>query len=80
MAGFGGAVEDGARSLGTVISLMAAVVVGWLAGSWGWGLVVFVVGYGLSVVWGHLAGESFRARQLEDRDPPPDPAPSNPPV
>ena len=66
MVGFSGAVEDGARATGIVIALVVAVIVGWVFRSYGTGLVVFLVGYAGAVLWGHLAGERFRAQLLED--------------
>lgn len=66
MAGFSGAVEDGTRTIGTGISLVVAVVAGWAFGSVRIGVGVFVAGYVMALIWGHMAGEAFRARQFQD--------------
>ena len=66
MVGFSGAVEDGARATGIAIALVVAVIVGWVFRSYGTALVVFLAGYAGAVLWGHLAGERFRARQWEN--------------
>ena len=65
MAGISGAVEDGVRGLGIVISLVVAVIVGWLTHSYGWGLGMFVAGYAVSLIWGQMAGDAHRARYLD---------------
>lgn len=78
MAGFSGAVEDGARGIGTVVALVVAVVVGWRTGSVSMGVVVFVAGYAAALFWGRMAGDSFRERQFRNAGGGDDPAPGDP--
>ena len=66
MVGFSGAVEDGTRATGIVVSLVVAVTLGWVLKSTAIGLGVFLAGYAVTLVWAHFAGESFRARQWQD--------------
>ena len=73
MAGFSGAVEDGIRNIGMVVSLVASVIAGRVFGSFSVGLGVFVAGYAVTLVWAHITGENFRARQFQDTSRPEDP-------
>jgi len=71
LVGFGGAVEDGVRSVGTLVALVVAVVLGWAYGSVLVGVGAFVAGVLMATLFARHAGQAFRERQSrEGRDGP----------
>mgnify|MGYP001030110937 CR=1 FL=1 len=71
MAGFSGAVEDGARNTGLVIALVVSLVLGWLYGSLIVGAGAFVAGSLIAILWGHHAGQADLERRMRDGETPP---------
>jgi len=68
MAGFSGAVEDGARNTGIAIALVVSLVLGWAYGSLIVGAGAFVAGSLIAVLWGHHAGQAHLARRMSDQE------------
>ena len=66
MAGFSGAVEDGVRGIGMVVSFIAALATGLIMHSFALGFGVFVVGNVVAMIWAKMAGDDFRAAQFQD--------------
>ena len=71
MAGFGGAVEDGARNTGVVIALVVSLLLGWAYQSLIVGVGAFVAGSLIASLWGYHAGQSQLEQRMRDEETPP---------
>jgi hypothetical protein len=67
MVGFSGAVEDGIRNRGMVVSAIVALALGYVYRSAIVGIGAFVAGSLIASLWANHAGERFRHR---NRPPP----------
>lgn len=65
MAGFGGAVEDGHRATGLIVSLVLGLVAGFALDSFNIGLGVFLAGAVVAYIWAKKAGDAFRSAQSQ---------------
>ena len=63
LVGFSGAVEQGYRSIGMVVSLVLALLVGFVLGSFHIGFGVFIAGTVVAHIVARRAGDDFRAAQ-----------------
>ncbi len=71
MAGFSGAVEDGARNTGIAIALVVSLALGWVYESLIVGVGALVAGSLIAILWGHHAGQVHQERRLRDGETPP---------
>lgn len=70
MAGFSGAVEDGARNTGLIVALVVSLVLGWGYESVLVGAGAFLAGSLIAILWGRHAGQIHLERRMRDQETP----------